>query len=56
MEFRVVPLQTGGLSELREAAVLTYREHSNTGGTVVNHIVDHPAKIYDKSLRVFLCL
>ena len=54
MEFREIPLQIGGLLELREAAVLTFREHSNTGGTVVNQAVDHPAKIFTVFAGFFL--
>ncbi len=49
MEFRVIPLQIRGLTESHEAAMFSYCGHCNTGGTVVNTIVDHPAKI----LRVF---
>ena len=49
MEFRVIPLQIRGLTEPHEAAVFSNREHCNTGGTVVNIFVDHPAKIF----RVF---
>ena len=36
MEFRVIPLQIRGLTELHEAAMFTYGKQCNTGGTVVN--------------------
>ena len=54
MEFRVIPLQIRGLLELHEAARFTFCKQCNTGGTVVNPIVDHPAKIFE-SLCGFLC-
>lgn len=53
MEFRVVPSQTGGLLEPREAAVLTKREHSNTGGTVVNQKLIIPQRFFMSLCGIF---